>query len=107
MAQRLVWTYFNGPIPDGMQVNHIDFNKQNNALSNLELVTGEGNMQHSYTPSHNRIRPWANKTTYRGRPRVTDEQKQTAKAMRASGAFIKDIAAALGLSMTHAHRISS
>lgn len=42
--QRLIYTYFNGEIPDGMQVNHIDENKQNNALSNLNLMTPKENV---------------------------------------------------------------
>lgn len=33
----LVWEAFNGPVPEGMEINHIDENKQNNALSNLEI----------------------------------------------------------------------
>lgn len=41
---RVIWYYFNGEIPEGMQVNHIDECKTNNALSNFNLLTqGENN----------------------------------------------------------------
>lgn len=40
---RVIWFYFNGEIPEGLQVNHIDENKENNALSNLNLLTPEEN----------------------------------------------------------------
>lgn len=40
---RVIYTYFKGEIPEGMQVNHIDENKQNNALSNLNLMTPKEN----------------------------------------------------------------
>lgn len=36
---RVIWTYFNGAIPEGYEINHIDENKKNNALSNLNLMT--------------------------------------------------------------------
>lgn len=36
---RLVWERAYGPIPDGMEIHHIDLNRSNNALSNLQLVT--------------------------------------------------------------------
>ncbi|MBR1805615.1 MAG: HNH endonuclease [Selenomonadaceae bacterium] len=36
---RFVWTYFNGEIPDGYDVHHLDFNHDNNDIANLELVT--------------------------------------------------------------------
>lgn len=36
---RLVWEQANGPIPDGYIVHHIDEDKMNNVLSNLQLVT--------------------------------------------------------------------
>ena len=36
---RVIWYYFNGEIPENMQVNHIDENKLNNAISNLNLLT--------------------------------------------------------------------
>lgn len=42
-VHRLVWEAFNGPIPEGMQVNHIDENKRNNSLDNLNLMTPSEN----------------------------------------------------------------
>lgn len=35
----IVWEKHFGPIPDGMQIHHIDHNKINNDISNLQLVT--------------------------------------------------------------------
>lgn len=40
---RLVWQTFVGEIPDGLQVNHIDENKENNRLENLNLMTSKEN----------------------------------------------------------------
>jgi len=39
----LVMEVFEGPPPEGQEVNHIDGDPQNNALSNLEYVTPEEN----------------------------------------------------------------
>lgn len=47
VIHRLVWQYFNGPIPKGLQINHIDGNKLNNKLSNLELISQEQNLHHA------------------------------------------------------------
>lgn len=43
LYHRAIWYLAYGPIPEGMQVNHIDENKQNNALSNLNLMTPKEN----------------------------------------------------------------
>lgn len=43
-ASRLVWFWFNGEIPPGLQVDHIDGNCRNDALSNLRLLTPRQNV---------------------------------------------------------------
>ncbi|MGL4755319.1 MAG: HNH endonuclease signature motif containing protein [Aeromonadaceae bacterium] len=45
---RLVYETFNGTIPDGMEINHIDGDKHNKSLSNLELCNRLRNMEHAY-----------------------------------------------------------
>lgn len=40
---RVIWSYFNGEIPENMQVNHKDENKYNNSLSNLDLISPKDN----------------------------------------------------------------
>lgn len=44
---RLLWIHHNGEIPPGLQINHKDFNKLNNDLDNLELVTPKQNRKHA------------------------------------------------------------
>lgn len=48
MSHRLVADAFLGPIPSGMQVNHMDGDKMNCHISNLEIVTNGENRAHSY-----------------------------------------------------------
>ena len=105
MAHRVVWTWLVGPIPSGLQINHKDLNKQNNRRGNLELVTGGGNIRHSY--DNGRPAPWHKATTWRGRPRVSDEMKACIRAARGDGRSLKDISVQYALSVSHIHRITS
>jgi len=40
---RLVWIYHNGAIPDGMQIDHINHNRQDDRIENLRIVTSQEN----------------------------------------------------------------
>lgn len=44
LGHLLVWEVFNGKKPDKMVINHINGNKHDNRLSNLELITHKENM---------------------------------------------------------------
>jgi len=43
-VHRLVWEAFNGPIPEGMQLNHLNEDITDNRLENLSLVTPSENV---------------------------------------------------------------
>ena len=42
-VHRFVWEAFNGPIPKGMTIDHINGDKTDNRLSNLQLLTPSQN----------------------------------------------------------------
>lgn len=43
-VHRLVWEWHNGPIPEGMVVDHIDQDKSNSRIENLRLLTHSQNL---------------------------------------------------------------
>lgn len=47
-VHRLVVANFIGPIDDGYEVNHIDGDKSNNFIDNLEIVTASENRKHAH-----------------------------------------------------------
>ena len=47
-VHRIIMESFIGPRPDGKQINHIDGDRKNNRLDNLEYVTQSENMLHAY-----------------------------------------------------------
>lgn len=47
MEHRVIWYFFNGSIPDGLQINHKDFDRTNNNINNLELMTAKENTNYS------------------------------------------------------------
>jgi hypothetical protein len=40
---RLIWSAVNGPIPEGMQINHINHDRADDRITNLELATFQQN----------------------------------------------------------------
>lgn len=43
-VHRLVYMAFNGPIPDGLVIDHIDNDKTNNRIENLQAISNEENL---------------------------------------------------------------
>ena len=50
---RLIYEVYYGTIPDKMQVDHIDNNRQNNNIENLRLVTNQQNSFNQKTAKNN------------------------------------------------------
>lgn len=48
----IIWEAFNGKIPEGAVIDHIDGNRANNALSNLRLVSQSENIKNSHENGH-------------------------------------------------------
>lgn len=46
-VHRLAYEAFNGKINNGNEINHLNFKRGDNRLSNLEVVTRKGNVVHS------------------------------------------------------------
>jgi hypothetical protein len=73
MLSRLIWEEFNGPIADGMVVDHINSNTLDNRIENLQLLT---NMQNRHRSSRGSVqkrgtinwsRPWRANRTINGK----------------------------------------
>lgn len=45
LAHRVVWCAANGPVPNGMQIDHLNGEKTDNRLANLQCVSGDENMK--------------------------------------------------------------
>lgn len=102
-AHRVVWEALRGVIPTGMQINHKDLNKANNHPENLEVVDQSGNIRHSY--ANGRVHPWSSCKIWRGRPKLTDRDRQWILKMRSHGLAYSKIVLITGVSKTHIARI--
>lgn len=48
LAHRVVWAFHNGPIPEGMEINHKNGIRDDNRLENLEILTPSANVRHRF-----------------------------------------------------------
>jgi hypothetical protein len=53
-AHRVVWILHNGPIPDGMHIDHLNGNRLDNRLANLRLATPSQNLRNAKMPRTNK-----------------------------------------------------
>lgn len=53
-AHRIIWEMFNGPIPNGMQIDHINHIRNDNRTNNLRIVTKQLNMENKSKYKNNK-----------------------------------------------------
>lgn len=53
LEHRVIWEEANGPIPEGLEVDHINGEVGDNRLENLRLVTHAENMMNKQCPKNN------------------------------------------------------
>lgn len=52
-VHRLIWSYFNGPIPKGMSIDHINHDTLDNCIENLRLVKHQDNHRNQRLRTNN------------------------------------------------------
>lgn len=93
-AHRLIWSTFNGPIPPGMVIRHLDDNPSNNALSNLALGTYKDNSADAARTGRLRT------GEAHGMHKLTAEQARDIRVQAAGGASQKDLCSRFGASQS-------
>lgn len=53
-CSRLVWMLFNGLVPEGMLIDHVDRNPLNNSIDNLRIVTMSVNAHNARVQTNNK-----------------------------------------------------
>lgn len=94
-VHRLVWEAFNGPIPEGLEINHDDGVKANNRLSNLIPVTSSGNKKHAVDTGL--AASGGAFGTANGSAKLNEDIVRQIRALRAEGMTGQAIADQLGL----------
>lgn len=92
---RVVWVWYNGAIPEGLVINHKDYNRANNHIENLELMTQKENTEYS-RPNFNPCRGERNV-----KAKLSDKEAKLIKTLGViCGWSHKQISSLIGDSMT-------
>lgn len=99
LAHRMVWEAFKGPIPPLMEINHLNGNKTDNRLCNLELLTRSANLQHSFRVLK---RPAPNNPSFgvkNGASKLTEDDVRKIRSLYQTGKYRQvDIGKKFGVS---------
>jgi hypothetical protein len=63
---RDVWEFYNGKIPKGYHIHHIDGNPSNNDISNLQLMQGKDHLRMEGKKRHKENPEWSKKFHQKG-----------------------------------------
>lgn len=75
VIQRVVWMAFNGNIPEGLEIDHINNDRGDNRLCNLQMLSKSDNNQKSYD-SGNRLRKFHGTPSWMNKPLCTPATAQ-------------------------------
>lgn len=99
-AHRLIWEAFNGAISSGLQINHMNGEKRDNRLANLEVCSPSENMAHAYNVLGRDVRR-PQKGSKNGRAKLTLDDVAIVKQLRAQGLSQQKIADRFGVDQTN------
>jgi len=99
-AHRIIWIYFNGNIPDNLEINHRNGIKTDNRLENLELVTCSENHKHAYKIGLN-----SRKGERNGRAKLRNKNIKEIKQMHLNGYSQRKIAKIFGVDKAQIQRV--
>jgi len=99
---RLVMTTFVGPCPNGKEVNHMDGNKTNNHLENLEYITHSENEHHAYMTGLK-----SNHGENQSRNKLTEKNVHEIRRLLLKGKSQKSIAAQFDVSSSTINSIAT
>lgn len=99
LIHKLVYSLFKDDYDEQKQINHIDGNKQNNVLDNLELITSQQNVLHSYYVLHNNISQIGQFDMQNNLIAIYDSMSAAARAIDGSVSAISQVCA--GKAKTH------
>jgi hypothetical protein len=92
LIHRVVWEAVNGPIPDGLQINHKNGDKSDNRIENLELVTASENVVHAFQTGL--------RVPVRGNARLTEDDVRSIRAEYEPGMVrMQDLAVKHGVAL--------
>lgn len=104
LAHRLVYRHWNGPLPEGMEVNHKNGQKADNHPCNLELATTSQNQIHALRVLQ------VGRTDQRGEKNamatLTDVQVAEIRRRRSAGELLTSIAKDYGVAFQTISRIA-
>lgn len=92
LAHRAMWELFVDKIPNKMDINHKNGNKQDNRLENLEIVTRSQNLRHAINTG---LKIYSN---------YPKQYSEKAKQLRNTGMSFSKIGETLGISQTTAFK---
>lgn len=104
-VHRVIWQAFNGPIEGRLEVNHINSDRGDNRLCNLELMTRSQNSAYAY--SHNarpRQAPRMVKGSKTYNAKITEEAVPVMRELARQGMTYREIGERYGVTMSVAYR---